>query len=74
MYRFLHNSASSSPKGPVYLWARREVMEEEIDPTRINLVSNMAGWPAIEPSALSSAGMRVQFDVVSSKIHHTYNS
>ncbi|KAF8184213.1 thiamine pyrophosphate enzyme, N-terminal TPP binding domain-containing protein [Pholiota molesta] len=47
--------AGSVPKGPVYLWARREVMEEEIDPAHINLVSNMAGWPAIEPSALSSA-------------------
>ncbi|KJA15640.1 hypothetical protein HYPSUDRAFT_148795 [Hypholoma sublateritium FD-334 SS-4] len=45
--------ATSDPKGPVYLWARREAMEEEIDAVSVDLVADMAGWPSVEPSALS---------------------
>ncbi|TFK17638.1 acetolactate synthase catalytic subunit [Coprinopsis marcescibilis] len=49
--------ATSEPKGPVYLWARREVMEQEIDPGLFKDVAasiSTQSWPAVEPSALSS--------------------
>ncbi|KAF9476193.1 thiamine diphosphate-binding protein [Pholiota conissans] len=58
--------ATSSPSGPVYLWARREVMEEEIEPQSINLVSDMTGWPSIELSALSSNVTKI---IASSLLH-----
>lgn len=46
--------ATSEPKGPVYLWARREVMEEELnDETFRNINTSMAKAPSIEPGALS---------------------
>ncbi|KAJ3513443.1 hypothetical protein NLJ89_g2940 [Agrocybe chaxingu] len=48
--------ATSDPKGPVYLWARREVMEAEVDLTSVDSVSDMKGWPSLQPSALSSEG------------------
>ncbi|KAF8959138.1 thiamine pyrophosphate enzyme, N-terminal TPP binding domain-containing protein [Flammula alnicola] len=47
--------ATSDPKGPVYLWGRREVMEEEVDPAAIASISDMTGWTSIEPAALSPA-------------------
>ncbi|KAG6853116.1 hypothetical protein C0991_006806 [Blastosporella zonata] len=43
--------ATSDPKGPVYLWARREVMEQEIPKTLTP--TNIQLWPALEPSGLS---------------------
>ena len=49
-------SATSDPKGPVYLWARREVMEEEVALSALDAVSGMTGWPTIERSALSASG------------------
>ncbi|KAF9559714.1 thiamine diphosphate-binding protein [Agrocybe pediades] len=45
--------ATSSPKGPVYLWARREVMEEEVQREDVDAISGMTGWPSVEPSALT---------------------
>lgn len=49
-------SATSEPKGPVYLWARREVMEEEVDPGSLDNISGLSKWPSIEPTALSPSG------------------
>ncbi|EAU80907.1 acetolactate synthase catalytic subunit [Coprinopsis cinerea okayama7 len=49
--------ATSEPKGPVYLWARREVMEQEVDPLLVREITatNAAqSWPPVEPTALSS--------------------
>ncbi|KAF7308396.1 hypothetical protein HMN09_00688300 [Mycena chlorophos] len=46
--------ATSHPKGPVYLWARRETMEEEVDESLFNKTISRPKWPAIEPAALSS--------------------
>ncbi|KAG6917164.1 hypothetical protein DXG01_003600 [Tephrocybe rancida] len=43
--------ATSDPKGPVYLWARREVMEQEVpEPLPIN---SLQMWPALEPAAVT---------------------
>lgn len=53
-FAHLSSSASSEPKGPVYLWARREVMEEEV---RLSFLENQAlsseKWPKVEQTALS---------------------
>ncbi|KAJ7066447.1 thiamine pyrophosphate enzyme, N-terminal TPP binding domain-containing protein [Mycena amicta] len=46
--------AMSHPKGPVYLWARRETMEEEVDMSLLNSGSSLRKWPAVEPTALSA--------------------
>jgi len=40
--------SQSEPKGPVYLMAAREVLEEEVAPVSINV----NGWGAISPSAV----------------------
>ncbi|PPQ68528.1 hypothetical protein CVT25_005450 [Psilocybe cyanescens] len=50
--------ATSEPKGPVYLWARREVMEEEVDLESVHAISGISKWPAIEATALSPSGER----------------
>ncbi len=42
--------AHSEPKGPVYLMAAREVLEEEVPPPRA-----LAGFPALAPAALAPA-------------------
>lgn len=46
--------ANSDPKGPVYLMGAREVMEEEVAPTR----NDAAAWRPIEPAALSRRAVR----------------
>ncbi|KZT22829.1 Thiamin diphosphate-binding protein [Neolentinus lepideus HHB14362 ss-1] len=45
--------AQSEPRGPVYLWARREVTEEEVDESIMQRPSEVAKWPVVAPSALS---------------------
>ncbi|KAJ7105460.1 thiamine diphosphate-binding protein [Mycena crocata] len=45
--------ATSHPKGPVYLWARREVMEEEVDLAAVQTRTSSKKWPSVEPAALS---------------------
>ncbi|PIG81607.1 acetolactate synthase [Aspergillus arachidicola] len=45
--------ATSDPKGPVYLAGAREVMEEEIEPYKVN--QNV--WGAVAPSALPAEGV-----------------
>ncbi|KII90574.1 hypothetical protein PLICRDRAFT_538119 [Plicaturopsis crispa FD-325 SS-3] len=45
--------ATSEPQGPVYMWARREVMEEEIPKALMTNAVAATKWPAIEPCALS---------------------
>ncbi|EIW81544.1 hypothetical protein CONPUDRAFT_154079 [Coniophora puteana RWD-64-598 SS2] len=45
--------ATSEPQGPVYLWARREVMEQEIDESLMKAPITMYKWPAICPAGLS---------------------
>lgn len=41
----------------MYLWARREVMEEEVSGERMQNSSGiMSKWPVVEPSALPQSG------------------
>jgi len=57
LIKFLIRSATSEPKGPVYLWARREIMEEELDyETFRKITTSVAKAPPIAPGALSSDG------------------
>ncbi|KAI1789976.1 thiamine diphosphate-binding protein [Ganoderma leucocontextum] len=44
--------AKSEPKGPVYLWARREATEEDVDETAMKAV--LPRWPTVTMQALSS--------------------
>ncbi|KAG6898805.1 hypothetical protein C0993_004026 [Termitomyces sp. T159_Od127] len=58
--------ATSEPKGPVYLWARREVMEQEVPEPSKPL--DLQLWPAIEPNGLSStAASHIASALLSSK-------
>ena len=43
--------AKSDPKGPVYLMGSREVMEQEIEPPRVD----PAAWQRVSPGALTAA-------------------
>ncbi|KAF9009260.1 thiamine diphosphate-binding protein [Hymenopellis radicata] len=45
--------ATSDPKGPVYLWARREVMEAEVEASVMDTLEDLSKWPTVEASALS---------------------
>ncbi|KNG89048.1 acetolactate synthase [Aspergillus nomiae NRRL 13137] len=47
--------AMSDPKGPVYLAGAREVMEEEIEPYKVN----QSVWGAVAPSALPAEGVEL---------------
>ncbi|KAI2794727.1 hypothetical protein POX_a01328 [Penicillium oxalicum] len=47
--------ASSHPQGPVYLTGAREVMEEEIQPYKLN----PAHWGPVEPAALPHHGVEL---------------
>jgi acetolactate synthase I/II/III large subunit len=45
--------AQSDPKGPVYLMAAREVLEEEVPP----IAASPENWPPIAPCALPPSGV-----------------
>lgn len=49
-------SATSEPKGPVYLWARRETTEEEIDASILSENLKVSKWPTIQSAALPASG------------------
>ncbi|KAF4580737.1 hypothetical protein EYR38_003023 [Pleurotus pulmonarius] len=49
--------ATSEPKGPVYLWARREVMEAHINPDEMLPALSAKTWPALSPAALSPSAV-----------------
>lgn len=40
----------------MYLWARREVLEEEVDESVMNAQVDVTKWPPIAPSGLSPSG------------------
>lgn len=42
--------------GPVYLWARRETMEQHIDPSLLERPITLNKWPSVQPTALPSSG------------------
>ncbi|TFY62056.1 hypothetical protein EVJ58_g4103 [Rhodofomes roseus] len=50
--------ATSAPTGPVYLWARREVLEEEMEESVMNTPLDVTKWPPIAPSGLSPTAVR----------------
>lgn len=45
--------AVTEPKGPVYVWARREAMEEMLSPEAVSAQLAMSHWSAVEPRALA---------------------
>lgn len=47
--------ATSDPKGPVYLYGAREVMEQEIEPYTLN----QTVWGPVAPSALPEGGVQL---------------
>ena len=47
--------AESEPKGPVYVWAQREVTEEHLDPEKVADVRAGEVWSPIEPIPLSKS-------------------
>jgi acetolactate synthase-1/2/3 large subunit len=52
--------AASDPKGPVYLMAAREILEEEVEPTRLDV----RDWPALAPAALGSGEISTILDTL----------
>ena len=52
-------SATSEPKGPVYLWARREVTDEDVDEATMNNAALTKGWPTITMPALRPQGEKL---------------
>lgn len=50
------DSATSQPRGPVYLYAPREILEEEIDSSNIDFTSpnyTASKWPSVQLGGLS---------------------
>ncbi|KAI0369408.1 thiamine diphosphate-binding protein [Pilatotrama ljubarskyi] len=45
--------ATSQPKGPVYLWARREIMDEDVDDATVNDRIPLSKWPSVTAGALT---------------------
>ncbi|KAH9915077.1 thiamine diphosphate-binding protein [Fomitopsis serialis] len=58
--------AQSDPKGPVYLWARRETLEEELDASIVQQGVDVASWPPITPPGLAPSAVDT---IVSALIH-----
>ncbi|KAI9464358.1 thiamine pyrophosphate enzyme, N-terminal TPP binding domain-containing protein [Boletus coccyginus] len=50
--------ATSEPKGPVYLWARRETMEQEIDSSLLEQTITLTKWPSVQPTALPTSAVQ----------------
>ncbi|KAI0662123.1 thiamine diphosphate-binding protein [Cubamyces menziesii] len=58
--------ATSQPKGPVYLWARREVIEEDIDEATMTAAATLSKWPSVTAGALTSRAVNT---ITSALIH-----
>ncbi|KAI0330510.1 thiamine diphosphate-binding protein [Cubamyces sp. BRFM 1775] len=58
--------ATSQPKGPVYLWARREVIEEDVDEATVTAAATLSKWPSVTPGALTSRAV----DTITSALVH----
>ncbi|KAI0345509.1 thiamine diphosphate-binding protein [Trametopsis cervina] len=61
-----HQIANSGPQGPVYLSARREILEEELDQSVASAELNMSKWPPIASEALSPTAVQTIIDALSS--------
>ncbi|KAH9924660.1 thiamine pyrophosphate enzyme, N-terminal TPP binding domain-containing protein [Epithele typhae] len=49
--------ASSEPKGPVYLWARRETTEDEVDGSQFQETLDVNKWPPAHSGALPDTAL-----------------
>ncbi|TFK88968.1 thiamine diphosphate-binding protein [Polyporus arcularius HHB13444] len=58
--------ATSEPKGPVYLWARRETTDEEVDEETMSNAVLIKGWPSTTMPALRSQAVDA---IVSALLH-----
>ncbi|CDO72272.1 hypothetical protein BN946_scf184970.g124 [Trametes cinnabarina] len=45
--------ASSQPKGPVYLWAAREIIDQDADEFAMNVTLPLSKWPSVDAGALT---------------------
>ncbi|RDX48760.1 thiamine diphosphate-binding protein [Lentinus brumalis] len=50
--------ATSEPKGPVYLWARREITDEDVDEETMSNAVLTKGWPSMTMPALRSQAVK----------------
>ncbi|KAH9889894.1 thiamine diphosphate-binding protein [Cubamyces lactineus] len=58
--------ATSQPRGPVYLWARREVLEEDIDEATMTAAATLSKWPSVTAGALTPRAIET---ITSALIH-----
>ena len=56
-YSLSARRATSQPKGPVYLWARREVTDEVVDEETYNAKLPLTKWPSVTMPALTAEGV-----------------
>ncbi|KAI9065966.1 thiamine diphosphate-binding protein [Trametes sanguinea] len=56
--------AKSQPQGPVYLWARRETTEEEVEPSIFEEKLDITKWPPVEGPGLSPAALSTIVDAL----------
>ncbi|KAI8986255.1 thiamine diphosphate-binding protein [Trametes punicea] len=56
--------AKSEPKGPVYLWARRETTEEEVEPSIYEESLDITKWPSVRAPGLSPTALSTIVDAL----------
>ncbi|TBU37580.1 thiamine pyrophosphate enzyme, N-terminal TPP binding domain-containing protein [Dichomitus squalens] len=56
--------ATSQPKGPVYLWARRETTEEEVDASIFNEKLDISKWPSVQGGGLPNSALKTIVDAL----------
>ncbi|KAM5541140.1 hypothetical protein V8D89_005069 [Ganoderma adspersum] len=56
--------ATSHPKGPVYLWARRETTEEEVDESIFNEKVEFSKWPSVQGGGLPDSALKTIVDAL----------
>ncbi|KAI1789982.1 thiamine pyrophosphate enzyme, N-terminal TPP binding domain-containing protein [Ganoderma leucocontextum] len=56
--------ATSQPKGPVYLWARREVTEEDVDPSIFDEELDVSKWPSVQGGGLPNSAVKTIVDAL----------
>lgn len=58
--------ATSGPQGPVYLWARRETLQEEVSDAIFCSQLDLTKWPSIQPGGLSPIAVERIVEALSS--------
>jgi hypothetical protein len=54
-------SASSHPQGPVYLWGRREAMEEEVEDSIAQRSAAVQTWSPKQETTIPKSGLYYTF-------------